>query len=188
MLTLVFGGSGSGKSSFAEDLAVTQGDVPRFYIATMQKDGSAEGQQRIEKHRKHRSGKGFETLEWERDLSGHLKNWKDEHKPCVFLLEDLGNLIANEMFSPEGALSGASTEDSQEIINNIIVSPLRALHEKGHFVFVVCDILDEDGPIEGDELKRYDEWMAQATSALARYAGGLVEVVAGIPHWIRRPE
>ena len=100
MLTLVFGGSGSGKSSFAEDLAVTQGDVPRFYIATMQKDGSAEEQQRIEKHRKHRSGKGFETLEWERDLSGHLKRWKDEHTPCVFLLEDLGNLIANEMFSP----------------------------------------------------------------------------------------
>ena len=38
MLTLVTGGSGSGKSAFAEDRVLSFGDAQRIYIATMQKD------------------------------------------------------------------------------------------------------------------------------------------------------
>ena len=35
MLTLVTGGSGSGKSAFAEDRVLSFGDAQRIYIATM---------------------------------------------------------------------------------------------------------------------------------------------------------
>ena len=35
MLTLVTGGSGSGKSAFAEDRVLSCGDAQRIYIATM---------------------------------------------------------------------------------------------------------------------------------------------------------
>ena len=35
MLTLVTGGSGSGKSAFAEDRVLSFGDARRIYIATM---------------------------------------------------------------------------------------------------------------------------------------------------------
>ena len=35
MLALIFGGSGSGKSAYAEDLAVRLSTAPRYYLATM---------------------------------------------------------------------------------------------------------------------------------------------------------
>ena len=61
MLALVLGEAASGKSEFAEQLAMSLADE-RYYIATMQVSDS-ESQQRIERHRQMRQGKGFVTLE-----------------------------------------------------------------------------------------------------------------------------
>ena len=61
MMTLVTGGSGSGKSEYAERLAAA-GGTPRIYVATMI-PWDDEGRRRIEKHRAMRAGKGFETVE-----------------------------------------------------------------------------------------------------------------------------
>ena len=47
MLILVFGGSGSGKSRFAEQLASEEQSMERWYIATMHSDGSPETTERI---------------------------------------------------------------------------------------------------------------------------------------------
>ena len=58
MLALIFGGSGSGKSAYAEDLAVRISSVPRYYLATMVGCDS-ECQQRIARHRQQRQDKGF---------------------------------------------------------------------------------------------------------------------------------
>ena len=49
MLTLVIGGSASGKSAFAERLAVQSG-LPRFYVATM-RVWDAESERRVARHR-----------------------------------------------------------------------------------------------------------------------------------------
>lgn len=62
MLTLVTGGSGSGKSAFAEDRVLSFGDAQRIYIATMH-PFDEESHKRIERHQKMRAGKGFETVE-----------------------------------------------------------------------------------------------------------------------------
>ena len=61
MLTLVLGGSASGKSEYAESL-VLQTTGPRFYLATMQV-WDAECAARVEKHRRMRAEKRFETVE-----------------------------------------------------------------------------------------------------------------------------
>ena len=61
MNILVTGGSASGKSSLAERLAV-QGPPPWTYVATMRPWG-AEARARIDRHRRLRRGRGFETLE-----------------------------------------------------------------------------------------------------------------------------
>lgn len=58
MLILVLGGSGSGKSAFAEALTMSFGGT-RAYIATMEPFGE-EGRRRIERHRLMRKDKGFE--------------------------------------------------------------------------------------------------------------------------------
>ena len=61
MLTLVIGGAASGKSAYAESLVLKTG-LPRYYLATMQV-WDAECAARVEKHRKMRAEKQFETLE-----------------------------------------------------------------------------------------------------------------------------
>ena len=62
MLTLVLGGAASGKSEYAEAL-VLRSALPRYYLATMQV-WDAECAARVEKHRKMRAAKQFETLEY----------------------------------------------------------------------------------------------------------------------------
>ena len=54
MLTLVTGGSGSGKSAFAEDRVLSFGDARRIYIATMH-PFDEESHKRIERHQKMRA-------------------------------------------------------------------------------------------------------------------------------------
>ena len=61
MLTLVLGGAASGKSEYAESL-VLRTTGPRWYLATMQ-IWDAECAARVEKHRKMRAAKQFETVE-----------------------------------------------------------------------------------------------------------------------------
>ena len=61
MLTLVLGGAASGKSGYAESL-VLKTALPRYYIATMQV-WDAECAARVEKHRRMRAAKQFETVE-----------------------------------------------------------------------------------------------------------------------------
>lgn len=62
MIVLVIGGSGSGKSEFAETICMELPAEKKCYIATMQAFDE-ESRARIAKHRKARSGKGFETIE-----------------------------------------------------------------------------------------------------------------------------
>ena len=50
MMVLVTGGSGSGKSAFAEDRVLSFGEAERIYIATMQ-PFDEEGEKRVARHR-----------------------------------------------------------------------------------------------------------------------------------------
>ena len=68
MMVVVTGASGSGKSEYAEGVAVKlagKGDL--YYLATMRVYGE-EGVRRVERHRKLRAGKGFQTAEWMKRL------------------------------------------------------------------------------------------------------------------------
>ena len=58
MVILVTGGSGSGKSQYAEELITAAGNGLRYYVATMEAFGE-EGQKKVERHRELRQGKGF---------------------------------------------------------------------------------------------------------------------------------
>ena len=71
--------------------------LPRYYLATMQV-WDAECAARVEKHRKMRAEKQFETLE----CPLHLDHLALPGRGTV-LLEDLGNLVANELYDPGGA-------------------------------------------------------------------------------------
>lgn len=73
-MVLVIGGSGSGKSSYAEEVAVSlsKPQKKKYYLATMQVYDD-EGQRRIARHRALRQGKGFVTIEQPVNIQKSLK-------------------------------------------------------------------------------------------------------------------
>ena len=94
MLTLVTGGSGSGKSAFAEDRVLSFGDAQRIYIATMH-PFDEESHKRIQRHQKMRVRKG----------SRQLSAIQAQNVNCLRMCgasECMSNLVANEMFEEQG--------------------------------------------------------------------------------------
>lgn len=61
-MILITGGSGSGKSAYAEQLVTEFGDFNRIYIATMY-PFDEESHKRIKRHRNMRARKQFTTVE-----------------------------------------------------------------------------------------------------------------------------
>lgn len=162
MLIVVSGGSGSGKSAFAEDLIVTHGAESRTYIATMQL-WDAECEARAEKHRAMRAGKGFATIECPVDLEGVTPE-------KTVLLEDVSNLLANEYFGGDGATA-------QERVYRGIVH----LATQCQFVVVVTNELFSDGIAYEPETQHYLNTLASLNCQIATLADAVYEVVAGIP-------
>ena len=95
MVIFVSGGSGSGKSEFAEGLVTSSEFDDRTYIATM-RVWDEEGRKRVERHRAMRKDKGFNTIECDVGLG------KADVNGGAVLLEDLTNLFMNEYFEPGG--------------------------------------------------------------------------------------
>lgn len=96
MMTLILGGSGSGKSAYAEDyLLRAAGDKKKYYIATMQ-IRDAEMQAKVDRHHRLRQGKGFTTIEQPTELEQAVLQMEPAG---AVLLECMSNLTANEMFS-----------------------------------------------------------------------------------------
>lgn len=116
MLHIVYGGSASGKSSYAESFALSlQGDGRLLYIATMYPykwnttEIDPETMQRIERHRAMRADKGFDTVECYRHVEHIVAKRQD-----VLLLECMSNLLANEMYLEPDAADGRSAMDAEE--------------------------------------------------------------------------
>ena len=164
MLIFVSGGSGSGKSAFAEELIVRGGLDRRVYIATMEPFGE-EGQRRIARHRRLRAGKGFVTTERPRDLAG-----LPLPPGCAALLEDLTNLFANEWFG--GERDGAAGR---------VLAGLDRLASAAALAVVVGNDLFSDGMDYDPETLAYLRALADLNRAAAARAEQVWEVVCGIP-------
>lgn len=188
MFQIVTGGSGSGKSAYAEALAM-QLAKKRFYIATMYPFGE-ESQKKIKRHQKMRAKKQFETIECytglkkvelpeekavEQTAQMTEERRKKEHQgqeECVVLLECMSNLLANEMYSEEGAKEKAV----EEILRGIEV--LR--RQTTHLVLVTNEVFS-DGVLYDPDTIRYQKNLARINRMLAAEADEVTEVVYGIP-------
>jgi adenosylcobinamide kinase/adenosylcobinamide-phosphate guanylyltransferase len=173
MMAVVTGGSGSGKSAFAESLVVSLGDHPRYYIATMH-PFDEESHKRIARHRAMRREKNFETVECYTGLK-KLSFPED----AVVLLECMSNLAANEMFEEDGA--GEHTPD--EILEGV----RRLAASVGHLVVVTNEIFSEAAVYEGD-MQRYRAYLGEINCKMAEMADQVVEVVYGIPVYLKKAE
>ena len=163
MLTLVLGGAASGKSEYAEALVLRCG-LPRYYLATMQV-WDAECAARVEKHRKMRAAKQFETIE----CPLHLETVR---LPCrgTALLEDLG---------PAGAGDAAAEH---------ILQGLDSLAAQCENLIVVSNEVFSGGADYAGDTDRYLLALAQVNNALAARADAVVRVVCGVPVYYKGVE
>ena len=168
MLLFVFGGSGSGKSEYAEQRIIEAGEMPRYYVATMEPFGE-EGKKRIERHRKLRDGKGFETIE----CATHLEQLCLPEKGAV-LLEDLSNLLANEIWSEDGRGGTGDLVDD-------ICRTMKGLSDVHQLFVVVGNDIYRDGEAQTPEMEQYASLLAECQTRLAALADEVVEIVCGIP-------
>ena len=172
MMTLIIGGSGSGKSAYAEDYMVSiSEDRKKYYIATMQ-IYDEEGKRKVERHRMLRGGKGFSTIEQPVDIGKAAEKLEAEDRTA--LLECISNLTANEMFSGEAPAT-------EEVIIEKIVGGIAVLNRQLTHLVIVSNNVFEDGNVYDKTTMEYIRAMGRINQKLAEMADEVVEVVVGIP-------
>ena len=176
MMILILGGSGSGKSAYAETelLRLTkQNNCKKYYIATMEPFGN-ETLKKIARHREMRKDKGFDTLECYVDLKGTAEMLTD--RPGV-LLECMSNLTANEIYRPDGA--GEQTADSIE-------DGVEELCSRCEHVVIVTNEVCSECTRDSADMIRYKKILSEVNRRLAQKADWVTEVVYGIPVEVKR--
>jgi len=166
MLILITGGAASGKSAHAERLLCAAADGARLYLATMETRSEA-AKQKIARHRVLRDGKGFETIE----QACALRQISFSKFYDGILLEDLGNLVANELFPPDNKQSKTAEEIFSEII---------WLQRYCNTLVVVTNSVFSDGLTYDADTRRYIAALGRLNTMLATRADGVYESICGI--------
>ncbi len=166
MIALITGGSGSGKSEYAENQLVACGEGRRLYIATMH-PFDEESRKRVKRHRAMRAGKGFTTVE----CYTHLRDLAIP-KDSFVLLECMSNLVANEVFEADGA--GTDTVTA-------VMQGVETLERQARRLFIVTNEIFSDGIDYDPETMRYLAYLGEINRRIAALAQRVTEVVYGIP-------
>lgn len=165
MLTVVIGGSGSGKSAFAESAVLGYGDCKRIYVATMEIFDD-ECRRKVDRHRRMRQEKNFETIE----CPTHLEDVSVD-KDSVVLVECMSNLLANEMYSNEGR---------KENVVDIICRGIEKLNAEAKELIVVTNDVFGDGIFYDEDSSDYIKKLGQINCRMGSIADRLYEVTNGI--------
>lgn len=181
MFTLITGGSGSGKSAFAESLMIERSTCNRYYIATMIPIDE-ECHRRIQRHQKMRSDKQFITLEVALHLesvrlpfdSQYLKDGQQTN--ANILLECMSNLVANELYEPQGA--------KYQTVEEIMRSVQRWKKQCKELIIVTNEVFS-DGSLYTDEMQ-YRKVLGDINRQMAQLADEVIEVVYGIAVYLKR--
>ena len=165
MMILLIGGSGCGKSFYAERIC-SFSKAPRYYLAAMQPYGE-EGRKRVERHRAMRAGKGFETIERYHDYASLVLPARG-----TALLECVANLTANEMFDENG---------TQRDPVDRVLSGIDALQQQCDLLVVITNDVGSDGICYASSTAEYIHALGTINAAIAEKADTVIEMVAGIP-------
>lgn len=214
MMYLIIGGSGSGKSAYAEELLFSLPDAgKKYYIATMQVCDE-ESSRRVHKHRKQREGKKFYTIEQPVHVSGALTQMDAGKKSAM--LECVSNLVANEMFAKDIYAEDMYADDmyaddphvedmhtddcdvketglkkskdcSAEAVADKIVDDIMKLQQPLQQLVIVSNNVFEDGVSYDEMTMEYIKTMGIVNQKLAAVADVVTEVVVGIPVMAKEP-
>ena len=152
-------------------------DSPGQKLSLIHISFGEEGARRIARHRALREGKGFSTLEHTRDVGAAVPGLP---RGCTLLLEDVGNLVANELFA-EG---GLSPRDPDAAAREVLGGIERLAQAAAHTVVVTVDVF-ADGMRYDEGTEAWRRALARVNAGVAALADRAVEVVCGIPVWMK---
>ena len=158
MLTLVIGGAASGKSAYAEHLAVQNGG-PRYYLATMQV-WDTECAARVAKHRAMRAQKQFATVECPQNL----------------------HLAANELYRPDGSCLPPKQAAEK------MLAGIEAIAAQCNHLIIVSNEVFSGGADYAGETDLYLQALAMVNNAVAAKADAVCRVVCGLPVYYKGGE
>ena len=206
MIAVVTGGAASGKSAFAESLALSL-PGPHAYVATM-RHGDAETEKRIDRHREMRAGKGFVTFELaeapragegECDFAGCEERKRDRSGPRCLSREAASSrtrrVVATSgqparsirlplRAAPQQACSTALLEDLGNLVANGLEDRLPDVLAFPNVVVVANEVGCDGVRYDGFTME-YIRKLGGLACDLAARADVVVEVVAGIPHVVK---
>ena len=170
MTVFISGGAKCGKSSLAQDIAVSFGGK-RFYVATLIPTG-LEDQDRIRRHLADRDGLGFVTVE----CSRHILSCLDTADPeGTFLVDSTTSLLQNALFPVEKNYE-LDPESARRCADELI----EFAHTVGNAIFV-SDYIYSDAERYSDSTERYRRSLATIDRRLAAVCDTVIEVSAGCP-------
>ena len=190
MLHLVTGGSGSGKSEYGENWLIGKENKGRefiqreenyLYIATMEPYGE-EAKERIKRHRKMRSSKGFLTIECYQNLKKLNAFQETGQNFSGILLECMSNLVANELYLPDGSMK------KEDLVLEEVLLGVENLKKQTDRLLIVSNEVTSDGIAYPAEIRTYQELLGKINQTLAKQADLVTEVVYGIPIKIKESQ
>ena len=181
-LSLVLGGVRSGKSDFAEELALGL-DKPTLYVATgLASDPEME--QRIRRHREARPAH-WTTVEEKIDLAGCLESaLGGEDAPAVAVVDSLDSWVSNLLHQHKGA----SANELESVVEAAVSELLKvARHSSSTIFFVSSEVgltLVPPNPLG----RRFQDLLWLVNRKVAAAADQVYLVVAGIPVVLKGPQ
>lgn len=165
-LTLVLGGTRSGKSSFAQRLALERG-VNVLFVATAE-PGDAEMAVRISKHREERSDV-WRTIEEPKGVARAISAAGPTH---IVLLDCVTLWVSNLLLETGSTFEGALSE---------LEALLSWYHANKAELIVVSNEVGL-GIVPADEVSRaYTDWLGRFNQRLAAEADAVYFMIAGMP-------
>ncbi|MBQ5685447.1 MAG: bifunctional adenosylcobinamide kinase/adenosylcobinamide-phosphate guanylyltransferase, partial [Clostridia bacterium] len=114
----------------------------------------------------------------------------DADAGTVVLLDDFGNLAANELFAPErvGEALEPMTDEQVTARVNPLVQSLEILHRKAGTLVLVTNDVFGDGPSDDPGVDNYLRCLAALDRMVAAFADNVCEVTAGLADYYKGGE
>lgn len=167
MIVTIIGGTASGKSEIAEDIALKLGGN-LCYFATM-KPYSNESLNKIKRHQELRKNKNFYTIEYHTNIDNIQIN-----KYNTALFECITNFAANILF-----------DEQHENPFNIFIKRINLiLSSVDNIVFVTGNVFSDTLNYNQSTLK-YLKFLSLVNNYLSEKSQVVIESVVGIPYFIK---
>lgn len=172
---LIIGGAGSGKSHFAQELALKLGG-PVLFVATAEA-GDEEMRRRIDAHRRRRPP-DWKTLEVTTSVGQHILKETERYRTVVV---DCVTLLVNNVFSRQGDGESIETPLLEEALDREIGGLIEAVRRSDAGFIIVSNEVGL-GIVPANAMGRlYRDLLARANRALAAVADEVYLTVAGLP-------